>query len=141
MAALKATNKAKVDGEVDKMKKEWDLFCRSLSPEHLDQAQALAQELAKQGHPQPPLEAYTKQIYEKQFKSPGMAQHEEAVNLLQDLEVAQTNLNQDPGSKALADRFVRAARDTAAQLAQRYGVFWTAPTADSGSTEADQSAA
>ena len=82
LAALKAANQAKVEAEVTKMKKEWDLFCRSPTREQLDKAQALGQALTEQGHPQPPLEAYTKEIYAKQFSSPGMAGHQDAIELM-----------------------------------------------------------
>jgi len=68
-------------------------------------------------------------LYEKQFTFPELAHNEYAVSQLQALEVAQGDLNADPDSKVLFNRFLQAADTTATNLQQRYPEYWTRPSA------------
>lgn len=77
--------------------------------EHHDSAIALAQQLKKAGHAQPAFKAYTKQLFEDQFNFPEIANHIYAVQQLQNLEIAQSDFNQNPDNDKLLRKFVNMA--------------------------------
>jgi hypothetical protein len=75
------------------MNKEWSIFCQTLRQEHWNKAQKLWSKLDDTGFAQQPLKANTKELFIKNFKFDSIAKNDDTVSILQDLDIAESNLN------------------------------------------------
>lgn len=94
-----------VEKKMGKMNEEWLKFEKTANFDHWKKAQEMWAELEQQGDTPPILMANTKQIFAEAFKFPDMATYDFAHNELSKLEMAQTNLNENPDNKILLNKF------------------------------------
>ena len=84
--------------------------------------------LDKEGVKPALLQVNTKEIFEKGFQFPDVAKNDEAVNILEPIDIAQKNLNSNPDNKMLMDKFISTAQSTIKNLSSEFKDFWTDPT-------------
>lgn len=96
LAELQKAKEAK-EKQVAKKKKvideEWNNFCQTLRMDHWYKAMELWAKLDKSGYPQPILKVNTKELFQKNFKFDSIANNADTQTVLQDLDIAQINLN------------------------------------------------
>ena len=130
LAELEKAKEAK-NKQVAKKKKvidnEWSKFCMTLRMDHWVKAQKLWAKLDKSGSPQPILKANTKELYEKGFKFDSIANNQDTQAILQDLDIAQINLNQNPNNEILLKKFIATAQEASKELRSKYKDFWRDP--------------
>jgi hypothetical protein len=65
--------------KIESMKEELALFSRTQDADHIMSAIALRNELGEEGHPQQELLINTKELFEKGFSYPNVAEYEHVV--------------------------------------------------------------
>lgn len=99
-----------VDAKKAVMNKEWQSFCQTLKVKHWKKAQQIWSKLDDLGFKQPPLKANTKELFKNNFNFDTIATNDDTVAILQDLDIAENNLNQNPDNKILVNKFIMAAQ-------------------------------
>ena len=87
---------------------EWKQFCQSLEMPHWEKAQQLFSELENEGRPQPLLKVNTEELFKKKFSFPELSRNDAVVEIFQELDVSETNLNQNPNNKHLLEKMIKA---------------------------------
>ena len=83
------------------MTDEIDLFSRTQKPENYKNAKDVRNTLIEQNHDQPEQAINTKELFQKGFQFPNVAEYEHVVNLLTEVQTAQENLNNNQDSTIL----------------------------------------
>ena len=91
------------------MNEEWKIFCQTQRMDHWNKAQKIWASLEDTGFSQPMLKANSKELFVKNFKFDAIASNDETVAILQDLDIAENNLNQNPDNKILLTKYISAA--------------------------------
>ena len=136
LAQLKSQEKRDLDNKISEMNHQWSMFCLTLDADKWTKAQEMWVALEKDGHAQPLLKANTKQLYAKGFKFEDTARNDYAVDQLNTLDIAQTNLNANADNRRLLGQFIATAQQTAQNLKAKYGQYWDNPGETAEQTEA-----
>lgn len=73
------------------------------------------------------MKANTKELFKNNFNFDSIASNDDTVAILQDLDIAENNLNQNPNNRILLNKYIVAAQSAAKELKKKYRDFWTNP--------------
>lgn len=124
---MQAAQQRSLDNQISEMNHEWIMFQKGLELDNWEKAQALWANLEQNKHPQPVLKVDTRKFFEAKFKFPDVARNDYAVSWLDDLEMAQINLNNNSDNRTLLSKFIDVAQNTAEKLLKMYPEIWSDP--------------
>lgn len=122
---------AKLNKKKTSLKESFDKFSKTLTEEDFDGSVKIRNELIEtDGQSADDLNKYkisTVEVFKKQFSFPEVAKNDFSSSLLEELEIAQKNLNSNLENVDLFNSFVETADKVKKQLKEKYGDQWTDP--------------
>jgi hypothetical protein len=112
------------------MDDELDSFSVNLNQKHFKAALEMRDQIKSSGFEDPQFKVHATQVYKKSFTFPQIANNDYAIEQFEALNVAESNLNNDPSSESQMEAFVREADDVAHNLTERYKEQWVDPKDD-----------
>ena len=122
---------AKLNKKKASLKDSFEKFSKTLTEEDFDGSVKIRNELIENdGQSADDLNKYkisTVEVFKKQFSFPEVAKNDFSSSLLDELEIAQKNLNSNLENVDLFNSFVETADKVKKQLKEKYGDQWTDP--------------
>ena len=112
------------------MNDELDSFSVNLNQKHFKEALAQREAIKTAGFEDAPFKVHTTSVYKKSFTFPQIANNDYAIEQFEALNVAESNLNNDPNSESQMDAFLKEADEVAHNLTERYKEQWVDPKDD-----------
>ena len=112
------------------MNTELESFSVNLNQKHFKEALAQRESIKSAGFDDPAFKVHTTQVYKKSFTFPQIANNDYAIEQFEALNVAESNLNNDPNSESQMEAFLKEADDVAHNLTERYKEQWVDPKDD-----------
>ena len=96
-------------------------FSKNITPESLDKALKLKEKLEASGHPPAHFRVSTYSLWQKAFKHEAVKNYKFSKESMEDLLVAEKNLNRNIDSKSQQQIFLQTANEVKANFKKRYG--------------------
>jgi len=118
------------------MQQEFKEFSRTIDQDHFDKGMELKGQLAKGGIiPEENLNikrlVNTSELFQKQFKFPSISKNQYTQDKLDELEIAEKNLNNNPDNEKLLEKFITVTNNVKKEFKQKFENNWTDPADDS----------
>ena len=95
-------------------------FTKTLKPSHLHKALEIKEKMEKEGNPPNHFRVSTRSLWSKNFKHEQIGNYQYVKDKLEDLTVAEKNLNRNIDSKAQLDIFLQTANEVKDGFIKRY---------------------
>lgn len=112
------------------MNDELESFSVNLNQKHFKEALAQREQIKAAGFEDPLFKVHATQVYKKSFTFPQIANNDYAIEQFEALNVAESNLNNDPNSENSMEIFLKEADEVAHNLTERYKEQWVDPKDD-----------
>ena len=122
--ALMEKEKAEQDElkkDIEDMDIELFTFSKTLKPSSLHKALSIKEKLENKGHAPAHFRVAVHNLWSKGFKHDSVANYAFVKEKLQDIDVAEKNLNRNIDSKSQLDIFLKTAEDVKKEFLKRYG--------------------
>lgn len=132
MVQAQATTQASTQQKAlaEKLTATIDKFSNSLNKEDFQAAVQVQKEMQEAGMEEAPIKVHTSEVYRKSFTFPQIANNDFAQEQFDTLNIAEQNLQKDPGSPTLLENFMKTADEVAVDLKERYKDQWNDPKQD-----------
>ena len=107
--------------DIEEMNIQLYTFAKTLKPSAMHQALAIKEKLENAGRAPDHFRVAARNLWSKGFKHDAVANYQFVKESLQDLDVAEKNLNRNIDSKAQLEIFIKTAGDVKASFIKRYG--------------------
>ena len=129
-AKMSKERKQKITKMRDDFAAAFNSFSKNLKEADFDKALKLKNELLEMNESQTSLDKIkinSVELFQKQFQFPEVAKNDFSTQLLDELEIAEKNLNSNLDNVDLYNNFVETAESTKKKLKEKYGDQWTDP--------------
>ena len=129
--AYKNEQRNKALKQLDEMKEDLDNFSRTFESKKFQKALKTYHKLENGGYLElneiSAVKVNSFELFKKGFKFENMCQNEDAAALLEELDIAQNNLNNNLTNGMLLDSFVKVAQKAQKTLKNKYNETWVDP--------------